>query len=85
MPDDHRCLRHETLRYDSNRKIPVAEILLPQIGEYLTRMRPLQFNRRTLTANIDDAEMMLILHPQWREALHRILYSDNQPPIRRET
>ena len=64
MADDHRCLRHESLGDTSNRKTFFAEILLPKMGEHFTSIRSFQFNGSSLAADINYAEMIVVIQPQ---------------------
>ena len=82
MVDDHRSLRHESLGDTCNRETFLAEILFPQMGEHVTCIWSFQFNRRSLAADIDYAEMIVVLQPQRFELLLSFLASYNKPPVR---
>jgi hypothetical protein len=65
MENDHRCLRHDSLGNASNRETFFAEILIPKMGKHFTNLRPFKFNSSSLAADINYAEMIVvILSPQ---------------------
>ena len=82
MEDDHRCLRHEPLGDTCNGKTFFPEILLPKVGEHFTNLRSFKFNGSSLAANINCAEMIVVVQPQRCELLVTFLESYNKSPVR---
>ena len=85
MIHDHWGLRHQSLGDGCDRKTFFAEILIPKVCEQFTNLGSFQFNRRSLAADIDHAEMIVVLQRQRCELLLCFLKSYNKPPVRGKT
>src|SRR4029077_5543128 len=82
MPDDHRCLCHESLGDTCDRETFFAEILIPKVSEHFTNLRSFQFNGSSLAADVNSAEVIVVLRQQQCEFLLSFLESYNKPPVR---